>query len=70
MTVAAALRDSAVYAVTATRQVSEPGGWIGSRGLPTFYLYGDVQGIAGPEHAAQIARAVVGEGAHVHVERL
>lgn len=56
------------YAVHA-QIITHDGDFSGSRSVPTFYLFGDVQGITDREHAARIAEDIltVAGGSRDHV---
>ena len=47
-----------MYAVS-VQVITHDGDYSGSKSVPTFYLDSTVQGITGPEHAADVARDVV-----------
>ena len=48
-----------MYAVQVQCEVTRPDGYTVSRGLPTFYLHPDVQGIVSSQHAEKIVRDIL-----------
>jgi len=55
------------YMIVATRAVAVPGGWTRTEQVPTFCLPTHILGIVSEDHAARIARKMLGEGDGVEV---